>query len=84
MILVYINGEVVHPGSYSLPAGSTLSDALHQAGGFTEFGHQRGIEIVRGGKHLRIDFRRVRRDMRQDLILENRDSILVPRGQRFR
>jgi len=79
MISVQVVGEVVRPQSYRLAAGSTISDVLRRAGGFTELGHQRAILLCRGGKTLVIDFRRVRRDMRYDLILEDGDEIFVPR-----
>jgi hypothetical protein len=49
MISVTVDGDVVHPGKYSLPALSGISDAIRQAGGFTEFGHQRAVRLDRGG-----------------------------------
>ena len=84
MILVYVGGEVVHPEAYSMPAGTTLSAALRQAGGFTEFSHQKAIVVQRGSKRLIVDFRRVRRDMRCDPALQNGDAICVMRETSWR
>ncbi len=80
MVSVEVNGEVVHPQICSLPAGSTISDALRQAGGFSEFGRQSRIELSRGDKRYLIDFRRIRKDMTYDLMLKNGDRIFVPRS----
>ncbi len=35
-VLVYISGEVTQPGTYSLPPGSRVTDAVAAAGGLTE------------------------------------------------
>jgi competence protein ComEA len=35
-LTVYISGEVIKPGLYTLPRGSRVNDALQAAGGFSE------------------------------------------------
>jgi len=49
LITVYVEGEVLHPGVYSLPAGSALSDAIRQAGGFTRFTASKVLLVRYGG-----------------------------------
>jgi protein involved in polysaccharide export with SLBB domain len=44
---VHVDGEVVHPGDYLLPAGSRLSDALRAAGGMTAGAFPFGTEFTR-------------------------------------
>jgi hypothetical protein len=44
-ICVSVRGQVKHPGKYSLPEGVRLPDALHSAGGFTDFAFLKRIEI---------------------------------------
>jgi hypothetical protein len=86
LISVEVRGEVVHPRNYALPAGSGVSDAVRQAGGFTEYGLQRDISVDRFGgvnhcgKTFAVDFRKVRKNWRYDLILQDGDKIYVPRG----
>ena len=86
LISVEIRGEVAHPRHYSLPSGPGVSDAVRQAGGFTERDLQRGIVVHRfggvnhGGKTFEVDFRKVRKDWRYDLILQDGDKIYVPTG----
>lgn len=41
LISVYIGGEVVNPGDYSLKEGARIGDAIEAAGGFTEEANQK-------------------------------------------
>ena len=45
--LVYIGGQVRAPGAYNVDTGTKLRQALTLAGGLTERGSPRGIEILR-------------------------------------
>lgn len=47
--LVYVLGEVHHPGAYRLTPGMTFMDALSQAGGPTPDSLKRGIYVIRPG-----------------------------------
>ncbi len=49
-IRVSVIGEVVKPGTYTLPSLATAFNALYLSGGPTEIGSMRNIEILRGGK----------------------------------
>lgn len=80
-ITVYVVGEVVRPGSYSLHSLSTLLSALIQAGGPTPRGSLRKIRLKRrGGDALAVDLYDflLRGDREQDLRLDDGDSLFVP------
>ncbi len=49
-VKVEIVGEVVAPGSYTLSAFSTLFNALYMAGGISDLGSLREINVYRNGK----------------------------------
>ncbi len=49
---VRVDGEVLRPGDYVLPAGSTLRDALTQAGGLTPEAYLFGAEFRREAVRL--------------------------------
>lgn len=51
-IQVVITGEVMRPGTYSLPSVSTAYNALYNAGGPTALGNLREIKIFRNGELL--------------------------------
>jgi len=52
-VQVNIIGEVKVPGTYSLSGLSSVLNALYAAGGPTENGTFRSIQIIRNGKHLK-------------------------------
>jgi len=80
-IRVYVVGEVVTPGSYSLSSLSTLYNALFAAGGPSKRGTLRNIQLIRNGKIIRsidlYDFL-LRGDKSQDERLQSGDTIFVP------
>ncbi|WP_302613535.1 SLBB domain-containing protein, partial [Parabacteroides goldsteinii] len=47
-----IVGEVVAPGTYTLPSFATLFNALYAAGGVNEIGSLRGIKVYRNSKEV--------------------------------
>lgn len=51
-IQVNIMGEVVAPGSYTLPSLATLFHALYSAGGVNNIGTLRVVKVNRGGKEI--------------------------------
>ena len=51
-IQVNIFGEVAVPGTYRLSALSSLFNALYRAGGITDRGSLRAIEVVRNGRKV--------------------------------
>lgn len=44
---IRVDGEVLHPGEYVLPPGSSIEDALHAAGGLTGAAYLYGTEFTR-------------------------------------
>lgn len=51
-IQVNVMGEVFQPGTYALSAFSTVFHALYNAGGVSDIGSLRNIQIVRAGKTI--------------------------------
>ena len=49
-INVFIAGEVEVPGAYSVSALATVSQAIYQAGGVTDIGSLRNIQVKRAGE----------------------------------
>jgi protein involved in polysaccharide export with SLBB domain len=83
---VYVVGDVVQPGAYQLSALGTVLTALYAAGGVTEDGSVRHIEIRRNGAlvdSLDLYDYLLRGDARGDVRLETGDVVFVPvRGPR--
>ncbi len=80
-IQVYVVGDVVRPGAYQMSAASTVLTGLYAAGGPTDNGSLRQIEVRRGGTLLDsvdvYDYL-LRGINRTDLHLESGDVIFVP------
>ena len=47
----YIRGEVTRPGPYYLESGTTVLKAISVAGGLTQFGNRRQVELLRQGEN---------------------------------
>jgi competence protein ComEA len=45
-LVVYVSGEVVTPGVYTLPLGSRVADAVAASGGFTDKANREGINLA--------------------------------------
>jgi len=58
VITAVVDGEVHHPGPVHVPRGSTILDAIKQAGGFTDFAHARRIVVQRAGSRISFMLRR--------------------------
>lgn len=81
IISVNIVGEVLKPGSYTIPAINTAFNALVGVGGITNIGSVRKIFIKRDGKTRRtLDVYEflMNPNADQDFFLENNDYIFVP------
>ena len=80
-VQVNIMGEVVLPGTYSLSAFSTIFHALYRAGGVSELGSLRDVQLVRNGKKFAsIDVYEfiLKGDLSSDIRLDEGDVIIVP------
>jgi protein involved in polysaccharide export with SLBB domain len=78
---VQVIGEVCQPGSYTVNALSTLTQALYSAGGPTKLGSLRNVRLLRNshvvGEIDLYDFL-LRGDRSRDYRLEAGDTIFVP------
>lgn len=80
-ITVYILGQAYKPGSYTLSALSTVTNALFQSGGVAEDGSLRNIIVRRNGeKAIKYDFYDIllSGDTQNDFRLQDGDTIFVP------
>lgn len=79
-IKVNILGEVVMPGTYTLPSLATLFNALYVAGGVNDTGSLREIQLFRNGKKIStLDVYRFifNGDNNTNVRLEDNDMIVV-------
>lgn len=80
-IQVAINGEVKHPGNYSLSSLATVFNALYKSGGPGVNGSLRSIKVIRDGRlYARVDVYDflLRGDKSGDVQLQDGDVIQVP------
>ena len=80
-VQVYVVGDVVRPGSYQISAAGTVLSALYAAGGPTDNGSFRHVELRRSGKvvdSLDVYDYLLRGDNRSDLRLQTGDVVFVP------
>ena len=84
-INVYLVGAAYKPGSYTVSALSTLTNALFAAGGPNEFGSLRNIELKRGGELIQeFDLYELilKGNIDNDLRLQQGDVIFIPLQKR--
>lgn len=79
---IQVIGEVRIPGHLSLPQGSTVVQALAQAGGPTEKADLESVQVVhRGGRAETLNIKAVDAgNVAGDTVLAEGDTISVPRG----
>ncbi len=80
-IKVTVLGEVVKPGTYTLPSLATAFNALYMSGGPNDIGSMRHIQIIRNGKvvsNLDIYDFLVKGDQRGNISLHDQDVIRIP------
>lgn len=80
-INVFMAGEVAVPGAYSVSALTTVAQALFQAGGVTDIGSLRNVQVRRAGSVVATfdtyDLL-LRGDVSQDIRLQSGDVVFVP------
>ena len=83
-VSVSIYGEVGMQGGYTLSALNTAFNALTAAGGPTEIGSVRNIQLSRGGKAITLDLYKYMTNptVGVDYEIQNRDVIFVPVAQK--
>ena len=80
-ITVTIVGDVVTPGTFTLPATATLFNALYMSGGPNKNGSFRNIRLIRKGKVLKyIDVYNflVNADASDNIPLRDQDIVFIP------
>ncbi|MBX9928716.1 MAG: SLBB domain-containing protein [Gemmatimonadaceae bacterium] len=79
-VQVFVVGDVTAPGAYRISSAGTALTALYAAGGPTDRGTLRGVELRRGGRVVsRLDVYDylLRGDASQDLRLQSGDVLFV-------
>ena len=57
VLVVYVAGEVMHPGLYRVPPGSRANDAVQKAGSFARAADRAAVnlaEVVQDGEEIRV------------------------------
>lgn len=80
-IQINVMGEVVQPGTYALSSFSTVFHALYRAGGVSDIGSLRNVQLVRNGKNIAaIDVYEfiMKGRASDDIHLQEGDVVIVP------
>jgi polysaccharide export outer membrane protein len=77
---VYVGGEVVRPGRVIWTPDLTAAKAIQAAGGFTPFGKQNAVTLVRERQAYTLDVRAAQRRPQEDPKLVPGDSLQVTRS----
>lgn len=80
-IQVNVMGEVLQPGTYALSSFSTVFHALYRAGGVSDIGSLRNIQVARNGKNIAtVDVYEfiMKGKTNDDIRLQEGDVIIVP------
>ncbi|SFE26091.1 protein involved in polysaccharide export, contains SLBB domain of the beta-grasp fold [Chitinophaga sp. CF118] len=79
-IRVLLIGEIVRPGTYTLPSLATVANALYVSGGPNENGSFRSIKVVRNGQVVATfdlyDFL-IQGDLSNNIVLQDQDIVKV-------
>ncbi|MGN7720000.1 SLBB domain-containing protein [Chitinophaga sp. 22620] len=79
-IRVLLIGEIVRPGSYTVPSLATVANALYVSGGPDENGSFRDIQVIRNGETVArfdlYDFLR-KGDLANNIVLQDQDIVKV-------
>lgn len=80
-ISINVMGEIMVPGTYQLSSFSTVFHALYSAGGVSEIGSLRNIQVARNGQNIATvdiyDFI-MRGQIQDDIRLQEGDVVIVP------
>jgi protein involved in polysaccharide export with SLBB domain len=79
-VKVFVTGEVINPGTYTVSSLSSAFNALYQAGGPNEIGSFRDVRVVRQGKvvsHIDIYDYLVNGKIDGDIRVQENDNIVV-------
>lgn len=80
-ISVTVIGEAVFPGTYTVPSLATTFNLLYAAGGPTDIGSMRAVEVFRKGRKIKTldlyDFL-LHGDLKDDISLLDKDVVMIP------
>lgn len=82
--VVYVTGEVNHPGGYPLLFPTTVLQILARAGGLTQFAHKNKVFVLRASgqsqERFEFNYQQVLKGTNpaQNIILQPGDTIVVP------
>jgi polysaccharide biosynthesis/export protein len=78
---VYVSGEVIKPGVYSLRSEVTLVKLMIMAGGFTEWANQKKILIItkdKGAeKRITANYKKIIEGDEPDIVIKRGDTVIV-------
>lgn len=80
-IRVSVLGQVTHPGTYTLPPGTRILDALSVASGVTDNAALPEAQLVRTSgrtQPISLDSLLIQQDLQQNLALEPGDTLIIP------
>jgi polysaccharide export outer membrane protein len=84
LVKIIVGGEVRSPNVYSVPPETTIAQAVALAGGPTDRGNLRKLQIIRDGQEIPVDLSKADSDVAR-LQIRSGDQILIPRrGSTFR
>ncbi len=76
----FVRGEARGPGRFPLITGMTVLQAISAAGGYTDFANPKDVNIIRGGKVIRVNATDLERHPEKDISIEPGDVIVIPRS----
>lgn len=81
--MVYITGEVTHPGAYSVASPLNVLQLIARAGGLNEWANRKNIYILRSGdkkNRLHFNYKEVvkGKNSEQNIFLQPGDTVVVP------
>ncbi len=80
-IRISVLGQVNKPGTYALPPGTHILDAISAASGVTDNAALPQAQLARSSgstQPLNLDGLLVQQDMRENLVLESGDTLIIP------
>ena len=80
-IRISVLGQVNKPGTYALPPGTRILDAISAASGVTDNAALPQAQLARSSGNtqpLNLDGLLVQQDMRENLVLESGDTLIIP------
>jgi polysaccharide export outer membrane protein len=84
LLSVAVGGEVRQPGLYNLPLGTTLSQAVAQAGGGSDQGALKHVRLIRGRRQIVIDLTDTKENQGAMPVRSGDQIFLERRGNTFR